>query len=53
MDLKETNSNSVIVLESILNHADFFLIIKIAFTNESYKLFFQEDVLIAPKQDCT
>jgi len=49
MESKCTNSNGEIILESKLNYGDFFLIIKIAFKNESYKLFFQKDALIAPK----
>jgi len=48
MELKRTNPNGDIVLESKLNHVELiFLIVRIAFKNESYKLFFQEDTLIA------
>jgi len=46
MELKCTNPNSEIVLRRTLNHMDFFLNWKIAFRNESYKLFFKEDALI-------
>jgi len=51
MELKKTNSNGEIVLGNKLNHEELFFwkIVRIAFRNESYKLFFQEDALIAPK----
>jgi len=49
MELKCTNFNGDIVLRSTLNRVDFFLIVKIAFRNESYKDFSQEDALIAQK----
>jgi len=52
MGLKYYNSNGEIVLTSKLNLVKFFLKIvkiklKIALKNESYKLFDQENVLIA------
>jgi len=51
MELKCTNPNVEIVLASKLNPVElsFWKIVKIAFRNESYKLFFQEDALIARK----
>jgi len=51
MELEHTNPNSEIVLGGKLNHEDLFFwkIVKIAFKNESYKLFFQEDALSAWK----
>ncbi len=53
MELKCTNPNGEIVIEKKLNLMEFFFsIVKIAFKNESYKLFFQEYALLAPKQDC-
>jgi len=49
MKLKYMNPTCEIVLRSTLNHAEliFSKIVKIAIRNESYKLFFQEDALIA------
>jgi len=49
MELEHTNSNGEIVLESKLKHVKFFSskVVRIAFKNESYELFFQEDALIA------
>jgi len=46
MEFKITNFNGEIVLASKLNHVEsfFWKIAKIALKNESYKLFFQEDV---------
>jgi len=41
--------NGMIVLGSKLNYIKKILIVKIAFKNESYELFFQEVVLIAQK----
>jgi len=54
MELKCTNPNGKIVLASKLNHEFYFWKIeKIAFINESYKLFFQEDALtVQLKQEC-
>jgi len=50
MELKCTNPNGEIVLARKINHVDLFLkIVKIAFRNESYKLFFQKDAKIARK----
>jgi len=51
MELKCTISNGEIVLEKKLNHVElcFWKIVKIAFKNESFKLFFQEDALSAWK----
>jgi len=51
MELKCINPNGEIVLRNTLNHdVDFFLnIVKIVFRNESYKIFFQEDAIIARK----
>jgi len=49
MKLKRTNPNGDIVLRSIINHVKLCVwkIVKFAFRIESYKLFFQEDALIA------
>jgi len=46
MVLKRNNANSEIVLARKINlfKQFFFETVKIAFRNESYKLFFQEDV---------
>jgi len=51
MELKCTNFNGEIVLKSTQKPLDLFFwnIVRMAFRNESYKLFFQEDALIAPK----
>jgi len=45
MGLKHNNSNGEIFLERKINLVKklFFLIVKIAFKNEFYKLFFQKD----------
>jgi len=53
MGLKHNNSNDEIVLASKLNVVKQFFLknCEIALKNESYKLFFQEDAQIAPKQD--
>jgi len=51
MELKYTNLNGEISLASRFNYIyDFFLIVKIEFRNESYKLFFQNDAMIPTKQ---
>jgi len=49
MALKCTNSNGEIVVASKIIHVEIFFlkIVKIAFRNEFYKLFFQEDAKIA------
>jgi len=48
MEFKCTNSNGEIVLQKKLNHVEFFLnVLRLVFINESYKLFFQQDALIA------
>jgi len=50
MELKHMNPNGEIVLRSTLNHVELSFnkkIVKIAFKNEFYKLFFQKDTLIA------
>jgi len=48
MELKRTNPNGEIVLGRKLNHMEQFKKnLRIAFKDESYKLFFQEDALIA------
>lgn len=55
MELKHIAFNNEIVLAIDLNLVKlffFFQIVKIEFKNEDYRLFFQEDVAIAPKQDC-
>lgn len=54
MELKCINSNGEFVLTRYPNHIKliFRKIVKIAFKNESYKLFFQKDALIVWKQDC-
>jgi len=51
MKLKCTNFNGKIFLARKINHVKliFWKLVKIAFRNEFYKLFFQEDALIAPK----
>jgi len=51
MELKCTNPNVEIVLARKIIHMGIFFwkIVKIAFRNESYKLFFQEDAKIAWK----
>jgi len=50
MKLKCTNPYGEIVLAKKLNHVElFFLIVKNAFINEFYKIFFQEDALKYPK----
>jgi len=53
MELKHTNLNNEIVLVRGVNLVKLFFgkIVKIEFKNEFYKLLFQEDALIAPKQD--
>jgi len=45
MEVKCTNPNGEIVLERKLNYVELFFwkIVKIAFKNESYKLFLQKD----------
>jgi len=43
MELKCNNFNGEIVLPRKLNQNFFFLIVKNAFINKSYKLFLQED----------
>jgi len=45
MELKCTNPNGEIVLANKLNHVELFFgkFVKIAFRNESYKLFFEKD----------
>jgi len=50
MELECTNSNGEIVLAKKLNHMELlFLIVKIAFRNESYKLFFSGRSSKCPK----
>jgi len=50
MGLKYYNSSGEIVLASKINLVKhFFLIVKIAFRNESNKLFFQEEAQVAPQ----
>jgi len=51
MELKHTNPNNEIVLARKLDHVELIIwkIVEIAFKNESYKLFFQEDAKIAQK----
>jgi len=51
MESKCTNPNGEIILAWKINHVEifFFKIVKIAFRNESYKLFFQKDAKIAWK----
>jgi len=51
MELKCTYPNGEIVLARKINYVRLFFwkIAKIAFRNESYKLFFQEDTKIAQK----
>jgi len=47
MEFKYTNFNGEIVLAYKPNYFEFFLIVKIELKNESYRLFFEENALIA------
>jgi len=51
MKLKQIDFNGEIVLGSKLNQREYFFgkIVKIAFKNESYKLFFQKDAIVPQK----